>query len=159
MASFGQSISQAKQYQHSSKAMCALLVSGFTAKQSTGHESMQMRQPVMHFARSTTTGTSKRRTVCAFPTCAACAAFTVSRSLSSLMVRLSRRKGGLLLDAQAVIATQLRLIQGHHVRGYRALEHVHQPLLVLFQVDVHEPILVVELREVLTVMIKAPATL
>src|SRR6185369_593162 len=84
MASLGQSISQAKQYQHSSKAMLALPVSGSTAKQSTGHESIQMRQPVMHLFRSTTTGTSKRRSVCALPTRLACAAFTVSRSFNSL---------------------------------------------------------------------------
>src|SRR3954471_5781851 len=84
MASFGQSISQAKQYQHSSNAMLALPVSGLTARQSTGQESMQIRQPVMHLLWSTTTGTSKRRSVCALPTRLACLAFTVSRSLSSL---------------------------------------------------------------------------
>src|SRR6478735_3897714 len=84
IASFGQSISQARQYQHSSNAMLALPVSGLTAKQSTGQESMQMRQPVMHLLRSTTTGTSNLRTVCALPTRLACLAFTVSRSLSSL---------------------------------------------------------------------------
>ena len=60
MASFGQSISQARQYQHSSNFMCALRVAGLTARQSTGHESMQMRHPVMQRLSSTTTGTSKR---------------------------------------------------------------------------------------------------
>src|SRR5690349_8121284 len=90
MASFGQSISQARQYQHSSNAMWAFPVSGFTARQSTGQESMQMRHLVMHRFTSTTTGTSNTRVVRALPTTAAWAAFTLSRSLSSLIALSSQ---------------------------------------------------------------------
>jgi hypothetical protein len=50
IASFGQSVSQARQYQHSSKRMCAFFVTGSIERQSTGQESMHTRQPLMHFS-------------------------------------------------------------------------------------------------------------
>src|SRR2546426_288774 len=57
-ASAGQSTSHGVQYQHSSRAMYALPVSGWMASASSGHTSTQRWQPLMHFDSSTVTGTS-----------------------------------------------------------------------------------------------------